>query len=68
MRILRLTLVTSLTGLSRSSIYRHERAGSFPPRVRLGANSVGWREADIVAWLESRPSVAASDISDGGAS
>lgn len=53
-RILRRRQVETLTGLSRSSIYREIEHGRFPRPVRLTAQSVGWREADIVAWLESR--------------
>lgn len=55
MRILRLPEVTERTGLSRTTIWRKERDGDFPQRVRLSANSVGWREAEVEAWIESRP-------------
>jgi len=50
--ILRLKEVTSLTGLSRSSIYAFMNAGRFPPSIRLGERSVGWLAADIEAWIE----------------
>lgn len=55
MAILRTNDVIQLTGLSRSTLWRLERAGNFPERIQLGANSVGWLEADINAWLDSRP-------------
>lgn len=35
-------------------IHRLEKAGKFPRRLQLGANRVGWRLADIQAWVESR--------------
>tara|TARA_B100001971_G_C17913625_1_gene394130 strand:- start:91 stop:264 length:174 start_codon:yes stop_codon:yes gene_type:complete len=35
-------------------IWRKERAGEFPGRVRLGANRVGWVEAEVEAWLNSK--------------
>lgn len=35
-------------------IYRLERAGKFPKRIRLGANRVGWLEHEIDAWIEAR--------------
>lgn len=41
--------------LSRTTIWRKERAGDFPQRVRLGAASVGWVAEEIDAWLASRP-------------
>jgi prophage regulatory protein len=47
--------VTRITGLSRTSIYRMECAGRFPQRVQLSSNSVAWRKADVVEWINSRP-------------
>ncbi|MEM5387903.1 AlpA family phage regulatory protein [Paraburkholderia phymatum] len=41
------------TGLSRSTIYQRIKAGTFPEPVHLGARSVGWRVADIEAFLAS---------------
>jgi prophage regulatory protein len=55
MRTLRFQDVLLLTGLSRSTIWRLERKGGFPKRIRLGQNSIGWAEAEILAWLSSRP-------------
>ena len=55
MLILRTAAVTRLTGLSRTTIWRLERQGEFPSRVRLGVNSVGWREEEIARWINSRP-------------
>ena len=55
MKILRIPEVLSLTGLSRVTLWRKERDGTFPRRVRLGANSVGYRSDEIDAWLESLP-------------
>lgn len=54
-RILRRAEVELITGLSRSSIYRHIHAGKFPPPVELGSNAVGWRESVIQRWCGSRP-------------
>ncbi|MNX87966.1 Prophage CP4-57 regulatory protein (AlpA) [compost metagenome] len=53
--LLRIWDVEKILGISRSTIYRKERKGEFPSRVRIGDNSVAWREDDIRAWLESRP-------------
>ena len=53
-RILRLNAAKDLTGLSRSSIYLMMRAGTFPKSISLGARSVGWLEADIQGWIDSR--------------
>lgn len=55
--IIRRRDVERLVGLSYSSIYRRERSGTFPQRVRLGENSVGWRESEVLAWCEARERV-----------
>jgi len=46
--------VQTLTGLSRSTVDRLERAGGFPCRVILSENAVGWRKAEILAWTANR--------------
>lgn len=51
MMILRRPQVEAATGLSRSTIYARLRAKTFPPAVRLGPRSVGWRAGDIDAFL-----------------
>lgn len=43
------------TGLSRTSLWRLERAGGFPMRRRLSSNRVGWLESEVVAWMRTRP-------------
>jgi prophage regulatory protein len=55
MQFLRIQQVTKLTGLSRMTIYRLERAGEFPKRRLLSKNSVAWFEEDILRWADSRP-------------
>lgn len=39
--------VTWMTGLSRTTIWRLERAGRFPQRLRLSSNRVGWYQDEI---------------------
>ena len=55
MLILRTADVIRRTGLSRTTLWRLERQGDFPERVRLGLNSVGWREEEIARWIDTRP-------------
>jgi len=57
-RIYRRPDVEHLTGLSRSTLYAMMAEGSFPKPVKLGKRAVGWRGADVLAWLESRSSEA----------
>jgi len=56
-RILRVSDVTSATGLGRNTIYRWMNEGLFPLPIDLGGCRVGWRQSDIKAWIESRPLV-----------
>jgi len=53
-RLLRLAEVRNLTGLSRSTIWRLERAGAFPHRVRVSSNVVAWSEEKVVRWIHAK--------------
>ena len=56
------------TGLSRTTIWRAVRAGTFPAPLELGENSIGWPAAVIDDWLKSRPRRNyGADISNRGA-
>jgi prophage regulatory protein len=54
LKFLRFTSVRDRTGLSRSTIWRLERRGSFPKHRRISANAVGWLEQEINEWVLSR--------------
>ena len=47
--------VEQITGLTRSSIYRHMQIGDFPRPLKLGPKSVRWVQDEVVLWVESRP-------------
>jgi prophage regulatory protein len=53
-KILRRPEVERISGIGRSTIYDWMARGEFPQPVKLGARAVGWRESDLLAWLESR--------------
>jgi prophage regulatory protein len=53
-RFLRLHEVLRICGRSRSSIYDAISKGEFPRPVKIGANSSGWIDAEIEAWIRSR--------------
>lgn len=42
------------TGLSEKTILRHRHAGDFPAPLQLSTQAIGWRRADVDAWLRSR--------------
>ena len=60
-RILRLDAVLDQTGLSRSTLYRKMDAGTFPKNISLSTRCVGWRSADITAWMRSPMFYSAKD-------
>lgn len=46
--------VHDATKLSRSTRWRLESQGNFPPRRQLSANAVGWVRSEVEVWLASR--------------
>jgi prophage regulatory protein len=52
--ILRRKQVEARTGLARSTIYQHIKAGTFPRPIPLGARAVGWLETDVSKWIAER--------------
>lgn len=53
-RFLRIKDVVARTGLSEMTLWRRQKAGTFPRRVRLGVNAVGWPEDEIESWCLER--------------
>ena len=53
-RLIRYPEVGRLTGLSRTSVWRQEKAGKFPRRRRLGPNSVAWLLSEVQEYLRTR--------------
>ena len=43
----------SLTGLSRTTIWRLMRAGKFPKSFHLSSGRVGWKMSDVTDWMSS---------------
>ena len=58
-RVLRRDEVLALVSLSQTTLYRMVGRGEFPRQVQLGSRAVGWREADVEEWLDSRERVLA---------
>ena len=53
-RLLRLPDVLARVPYSRSHLWRMEREGKFPRRIKLGANRVAWAADEIQEWITSR--------------
>lgn len=54
-RVLRAREVVAEIGVSKATLYRWIGSGQFPPPIKLGPGSVGWRREDIEEWLAGRP-------------
>ena len=53
--ILRQREVCAVTGMSRSTINRLRKAGTFPePSHNLGVRMMAWSTTDVLAWMESK--------------
>ena len=54
MRLLSKRQLKEMVLYSPQHIARLEKAGMFPKRVQIGPNRVGWVEAEVLDWLQSR--------------
>ncbi len=54
--------VIGLTNLSKRTIQRRIKAGSFPVPLDLGGNSRGWKIKDIEVWINKLEKVSVGDI------
>jgi prophage regulatory protein len=53
-KFLMLPQVREIVPYSASHIWRLERSGQFPQRVRLGGNRVAWLQSEVNSWVESK--------------
>lgn len=56
-KYLRIGEILELTGVSRATIWRWTRAGTFPARHRLGPNAIAWVAEEVAEWLANRPTL-----------
>ncbi|MGZ8370710.1 MAG: AlpA family phage regulatory protein [Caulobacteraceae bacterium] len=53
-RLLPWPKVRDMTGISRTTAWRLQRAGDFPLPVVISPGRVGWRESELQTWRASR--------------
>jgi prophage regulatory protein len=53
-KFLMLPQVQEIVPYSASHIWRLERSGKFPQRVRLGGKRVAWLQSEVNSWVESK--------------
>lgn len=56
-RMIRNKELVNITGLSRVTLWRLERAGDFPSRKRLSVGAVGWNLLEVEQWMCDRQNV-----------
>ena len=57
MQILNVKDVSLITKLSRVTIWRLEKEGKFPPRIKISQKRIGWQKDEVAKWIESLPRV-----------
>ena len=50
-RLIGLADVVARTTLSKSTIFRHEKAGLFPKRRQISKHRIAWSENELQAWM-----------------
>ncbi len=54
MKLLRISAVQEITGLSRSTLYEMMNKGLFPQSISIGSRAIAWTDSSIQEWIESR--------------
>ena len=54
-RLLKISEVQEMTGLSRAGVYKMVADGRLPPPVRFSSRCIRWHEAEVLAKIESLP-------------
>ena len=52
-RLLRLTELTRMLGISRSTVYRYLAAGRLPQPIHLSSRCIAWKASTISAWMDA---------------
>ena len=60
-KFLMLSQVRDIVPYSASHIWRLERSGQFPRRVRLGGNRLAWLQSEVNSWVDGKIALRTSD-------
>ena len=55
LRLLTMEQICEFTTYTPQHIYRLERSGQFPVRLRMGGNRVAWLQTEFEVWFANRP-------------
>jgi len=50
-KLISFSSVNAITSLSRSSVYRKEKAGEFPKRITFSNRCVRWSHEEVNQWV-----------------
>jgi len=64
--IIRLPEVMQTVGLSRPTVYRMLKAGTFPQQIKLGTAAVGWLRSEVEHWIATRVKERGSSMPETG--
>lgn len=53
-RVIKLDEVKTITGLSKTAIYRQEQAGEFPKRFKISKRSIAWSLIEVDQWIQGK--------------
>lgn len=53
-RMLRVKELVTITGLSKTTLWRLEKVGDFPARKKLSVGAVGWSLLEVENWISGR--------------
>jgi len=52
LKIIRSSELSELLSVSKTALWRWEKEGILPPKVKLAGRAVGWSEYDIEIWFQ----------------
>jgi prophage regulatory protein len=52
--VLKLSVVSAITGLPSSTLYRKIQQGEFPAPIKLGESASGWLLSEVESWIAER--------------
>lgn len=58
--VLKRSEMLKLVGLGYTTVWRLEKAGKFPARIKLSVGRVGWLLSELQEWIANRSRLAAA--------
>ncbi|MCH1424299.1 MAG: AlpA family transcriptional regulator [Burkholderiales bacterium] len=59
--VARRKLAAAILGITLKHLHQLEKRSDFPPKIVMGVNAVGWRVADLEAWIETQAQTGGSN-------